>query len=66
MIFEISETIAVDNLEQVRTVVSRLKQLGCEFALEHFGSGVDFSNSLDNLEVDYVKINGTFRRKHGT
>lgn len=60
VIFEISETIAVDNLEQVRTVVSRLKQLGCEFALEHFGSGVDFSNSLDNLEVDYVKINGTF------
>lgn len=60
IIFEISETIAVDNLEQVRNVIARLKEIGCEFALEHFGSGVDFSNSLSALEVDYVKINGTF------
>lgn len=60
LLFEISETVAVDNLDQVREVIARLKDIGCEFALEHFGSGVDFSNSLSSLEVDYVKINGTF------
>jgi diguanylate cyclase (GGDEF)-like protein/PAS domain S-box-containing protein len=60
VIFEISETVAVDNLSQVGDVVKRLKAIGCEFGLEHFGSGVDFSNSLTTLDVDYVKINGAF------
>jgi diguanylate cyclase (GGDEF)-like protein/PAS domain S-box-containing protein len=60
LIFEISETIAIDNLEQTQQVIAKLKEIGCEFGLEHFGSGVDFSNSLSSLNVDYVKINGTF------
>jgi EAL domain-containing protein (putative c-di-GMP-specific phosphodiesterase class I) len=60
IIFEITETTALNNIEQVQSVVSRLKEVGSEFALEHFGSGVDFSNSLESIDVDYVKINGTF------
>lgn len=59
-VFEISETVAVDNLEQARDVIAKLKKIGCEFGLEHFGSGVDFSNSLSALDVDYLKINGAF------
>ncbi len=60
LIFEISETVAIDNLDQAQQVIAMLKEIGCEFGLEHFGSGVDFSNSLSSLNVDYVKINGTF------
>lgn len=60
VVFEVSETIALDNLQQSQAVIAKLKQIGCEFGLEHFGSGVDFSNSLSSLDVDYVKINGTF------
>lgn len=60
LVFEISETMALDNLEQARGVVAKLKQIGCEFGLEHFGSGLDFSNSLNALNVDYLKINGAF------
>ena len=59
-VFEISETVALDNLEQARGVVEKLKKIGCEFGLEHFGSGLDFSNSLNALDVDYLKINGAF------
>lgn len=59
-VFEISETVALDNLDQARAVVAKLKQIGCEFGLEHFGSGLDFSNSLNALDVDYLKINGAF------
>lgn len=60
VIFEIGETIAIENLEQTQQIIAKLKELGCEFGLEHFGSGVDFSNSLSSLDVDYVKINGAF------
>ncbi|EGL54595.1 MAG: EAL domain-containing protein [Pseudomonadota bacterium] len=60
LIFEVSETMAIDNVEQVSHVIERLQSLGCEFGLEHFGSGIDFSNSLKAFNVDYLKINGTF------
>ena len=60
MVFEISETSALENLEQTKVVISQLKNIGCEFGLEHFGSGIDFSQSLSVLDVDYLKINGHF------
>ncbi|PCH62945.1 MAG: two-component system response regulator [Gammaproteobacteria bacterium] len=60
MVFEISETSALENLEQTKAVISQLKNIGCEFGLEHFGSGIDFSQSLSELDVDYLKINGHF------
>jgi EAL domain-containing protein (putative c-di-GMP-specific phosphodiesterase class I) len=60
LVFEISETAAFENLEQVAQTIAKLKQVGCEFGLEHFGSGLDFSQSLNSLDVDYLKINGTF------
>ncbi len=60
LIFEISETAALENLEHTQSVIIKLKAIGCEFGLEHFGSGLDFSYSLSVLDVDYLKINGSF------
>lgn len=60
LIFEISETAALDNLEDTKNTIAKLKAIGCEFGLEHFGSGIDFSHSLSVLDVDYLKINGNF------
>lgn len=60
LVFEISETAAIDNLQQSKVTIGKLKTIGCEFGLEHFGSGVDFSHSLSELDVDYLKINGNF------
>ena len=63
LVFEISETAALENLEDAKATISKLKNVGCEFGLEHFGSGLDFSHSLSQLDVDYLKINGTFVEK---
>lgn len=60
LVFEISETAALENLEHAQTMIIKLKEIGCEFGLEHFGSGLDFSYSLSVLDVDYLKINGSF------
>jgi len=60
LVFEISETAALENLDNTKDIISQLKGLGCEFGLEHFGSGLDFSHSLAVLDVDYLKINGDF------
>lgn len=60
LVFEISETAALENLDHAQAVITKLRAIGCEFGLEHFGSGLDFSYSLSVLEVDYLKINGSF------
>ena len=48
------------NIDETKSTLTKLKNAGCEFGLEHFGSGLDFSSSLDLLDVDYLKINGAF------
>lgn len=60
LVFEISETAIIDNLEETQAVIAKLKKVGCEFGLEHFGSGLDFSHTLSVLDVEYLKINGSF------
>ncbi|TAK47691.1 MAG: bifunctional diguanylate cyclase/phosphodiesterase [Xanthobacteraceae bacterium] len=60
LIVEITETTAIQDIDDVRGFVTRLKNLGSRIAIDDFGAGYTSFRNLRRLGVDIVKIDGAF------
>ncbi|HJV52582.1 MAG TPA: EAL domain-containing protein [Noviherbaspirillum sp.] len=63
IIFELTETAAFHNLDEVRQFVRHIKSLGCRFALDDFGVGFSSFYYIRELDFDYLKLDGSFIAK---
>ena len=66
LVFEITETAAMSEVDVTMTFIKRLKDMGCRFALDDFGAGFSSFYYLKRFEVDYLKIDGGFIRDLAT
>lgn len=57
---EITETMALHEIEGSAEFVKTLRNLGCQLAIDDFGAGYTSFRNLKQIEVDLVKIDGSF------
>ena len=57
---EITETVAIQDIDELRSFVARVKDFGCRIAIDDFGAGYTSFRNLRKLGVDLVKIDGAF------
>lgn len=62
LIFELTETTLLADLEKAAKTMGSLRALGVRFALDDFGTGYSSLSYLKRLPFDYVKIDGSFTR----
>ena len=63
IVFEITESSAVQNIQKANECIGKLRELGFRFALDDFGSGYSSFYHLKNLDVDIIKIDGIFTQE---
>jgi len=66
LVFEITETAAMHDVDVTEQFIRDLKSMGCRFALDDFGAGFSSVYYLKRFDVDYLKIDGNFVRDLAT
>lgn len=66
IVFEVTESLAIENIELMKQILLRLKEKGFKIALDDFGKGFSSLSHITELPLDYVKIDKSFLDKYGT
>ena len=59
LVLEIVESEGIDNFDEIIPLISEFKNLGCKISIDDFGTGYSNFAYLMQLNVDYIKIDGS-------
>lgn len=62
LIFEVTESNSLTNIEQANQTLGQLQNMGCRVAIDDFGTGYASYARLKNVNADILKIDGSFIR----
>ncbi len=57
---EVTESLAINDMERMKNILSRIRSLGCRIALDDFGTGYSSLNHIRELPLDVIKVDQTF------
>ncbi len=60
IIFELTESASMSNISGAQKMIKRLNELGCEFAVDDFGTGFSTFGFLKQFPADVIKVDGSF------
>ncbi|MEE2729837.1 MAG: EAL domain-containing protein [Pseudomonadota bacterium] len=66
IVFQFSESDATTYLKQAKEFTRGLKELHCKISISRFGCSLNPFNTLKHLEVDYLKVDGSFMKDIGS
>ncbi len=62
LIVELTESQLVSNMDETISAVKSMQEFGCRVAIDDFGAGYTSFSHIQNLNVDIIKIDGSFCR----
>ncbi|WP_305041586.1 two-component system response regulator [Geoalkalibacter sp.] len=60
LMFELTESASIANIAATQRMIKQLNELGCEFAVDDFGTGFSTFGFLKQFPAEYVKVDGSF------
>lgn len=66
IVFEVTESLAIENKQLMKKVLGALKKYGFQIALDDFGIGISSLNYIMELPFDYLKMDNSFIERYGT
>lgn len=60
VIFELTESASMSNIPATQRMIKRLQEIGCEFAVDDFGTGFSTFGFLKQFPADFIKVDGSF------
>lgn len=59
---EVTESLAINDMERMKKILGRIKELGIRIALDDFGTGYSSLNHMKEMPLDVIKVDQTFVR----